>query len=198
MNQTNFEYGSFGRRVVAYILDALILAVPATIIGSIIPVLGGLIAWFFYAPVLEASELRATLGKYLMGLQVTDLAGGRISFRASVVRNLLKFITAVFLCIGFLVALFTKRRQTIHDILADTLVVRGRMESVSIPDAWSDSCKAVFTFGAMKEAFSRSENAGAGTFTSELERLQALKEKGALTEEEFARAKAKLLGEEKT
>src|SRR5690606_2364027 len=97
----------FGRRVLAYLLDALILAVPAAILGNVVPVLGGIVAWFFYAPVLEASELRATLGKYLVGIQVTDLSGRRISLRASVVRNILKVVSAILLFIGFIVALFS-------------------------------------------------------------------------------------------
>ncbi|MES2966088.1 MAG: RDD family protein [Bdellovibrionota bacterium] len=185
------NYSSLGRRVVALLLDGLIFAIPCAIANHLIPVLGGLIAWFFYAPVLEASELRATLGKHLMGIQVADLSGRRISLRAAVIRNLLKLVSGVIVMLGFVVALFTKRKQTLHDMLADSVVVYGRSET-PIPDAWVSSSREVFNAGSsiIKDNV-RSPNE---SMVTQLERLQNLREKGAISEDEFLAAKAKIFG----
>ncbi|MEK7356959.1 MAG: RDD family protein [Bdellovibrionota bacterium] len=184
-------YSSLGRRVVALFLDGLIFAIPCAIANSLIPVIGGIIAWFFYAPILESSEIRATLGKHLMGIQVADLSGRRISLKAAVIRNLLKIVSSALLFLGFVVALFTRRKQTLHDLLADTVVVYGRSET-SVPEAWVASSKEVFSMGqaVISEKFPGSSG---DSVVTQLEKLQALREKGAITEEEFLTAKAKIL-----
>jgi uncharacterized RDD family membrane protein YckC len=158
--------------------------VPAVVIGSVLPLIGGILVWFFYAPVLESSAIRATIGKYLLGIQVSDLAGHRLSLKAATIRNLLKIISTVLLFIGFFVAMFTRRRQSVHDLIADSVVVYGRSE-VAVADAWVDSAKSVF--GATGISVGRAPS------IAELERLAALREKGALNEEEYQAAKAKIL-----
>jgi uncharacterized RDD family membrane protein YckC len=185
----SLQYASLGRRILALILDSLILCIPLAIGAHVIPVLGAAIVWFFYAPILESSEIRATLGKHLCGIQVTDLSGRRLSFRASLIRNLLKVVSGILLCIGFFFALFSHKKQALHDMLADSIVVYGRNDS-SILDSWTTNVKSVF--------HSDSGNVGPAPLKqdsrlSELERLQILREKGTLTEEEFQDAKRKIL-----
>lgn len=184
------NYASLGRRIVALLLDGLIFAIPCAIANSLVPIIGGLVAWFFYAPVLEASELRATFGKHLMGIQVADLSGRRISLKASAIRNLLKLVSSAIVFIGFFFALFTKKKQTLHDMLADTLVVYGRSEA-NVADAWVATSKEVFN--ASKAVVN--EHVGSReSIVTQLEKLQVLREKGAISEEEFLVAKSKILG----
>jgi uncharacterized RDD family membrane protein YckC len=199
----NDLYASIGRRLLGFFLDALILVLPTLLANSILPLLGGVLIWFFYGPVLESSELRATIGKHLVGIQVTDEMGRRISLRAAVVRNLLKVISTVLLFVGFFFALFTRRKQALHDMLADTYVVYGRCEQ-PIADVWLASVKDTLgsfglTSGGAKPPKMSQETPGAGgdaeSTVTQLERLQALREKGAINEEEFQAAKRKLLGE---
>lgn len=182
--QTTPYYASIGRRFVAVLLDALILVIPAAMANHVIPVAGGILITFFYAPVLESSEVRATIGKHLMGIQVCDLAGRRISFRAAVIRYFMKIVSSVFLFLGHVVAFFTERKQALHDLVAETIVVYGRSEK-SIFDAWMDQCKSIFGSQQVREA----------SRLSELERLQALRERGALSEEEFQKEKKRVMGE---
>ncbi len=182
-------YASIGRRLLAFFLDGLILILPSIVANSVLPVLGGILIWFFYAPILESSELRATVGKHLVGIQVTDEMGRRISLRAAVVRNLLKVISTVLLFVGFFFALFTRRKQTLHDMLADTFVVYGRSEQ-AMADAWLASVKDCLSSIGVTSGTS----ATTASTLVQLERLQALREKGALSEEEFQAAKNKLLG----
>lgn len=191
MEHTYSNYASLGRRFVALLLDGLILLIPCAIGGNLIPVLGGIIVWFFYAPVLEASALRATIGKHLMGVQVVDSMGRRISLKAAVIRNALKFVSTAMLFAGFIMALFTRKKQGLHDLLAETYVVYGRNE-MPIGEAWVNSAREVFNFPPLQSE--ESHPSAASDAISQLERLQALREKGAITEEEFQEQKRRILG----
>jgi uncharacterized RDD family membrane protein YckC len=59
-----------------------------------------------------------------LGIRVTDLDGGRISFGRATGRYFGKILSGLILGIGFLMAAFTERKQALHDLLAGTLVVR--------------------------------------------------------------------------
>jgi uncharacterized RDD family membrane protein YckC len=73
---------------------------------------------------MESSAWQATLGKRLLGLQVTDLRGGRISFARATARYFAKLLSIFSVCIGFAMAGMTKRKQALHDIIAECLVIR--------------------------------------------------------------------------
>ena len=55
---------------------------------------------------------------------MTGLDGSRISLTRAIGRYFAKFLSALILCIGFLMVAWTQRKQGLHDILAETLVVR--------------------------------------------------------------------------
>ena len=68
-----------------------------------------------------------TVGKRLLGIRVTNLAGGRPSFGDFVVRTLLRLIDGLpaFYLLGFLVMLASPAGQRIGDRSADTIVIRA-------------------------------------------------------------------------
>ena len=80
---------------------------------------------FLYWPVLESSRWQATVGKRIMGLQVTDADGGRLSFVHALLRMLAKIVSSIPLGLGFVIAAFTARKQALHDLIVKTLVVRS-------------------------------------------------------------------------
>ncbi len=91
----------------------------------VVGVLLGIAAYILYFVKLETGPRQATIGKSILGLKVTDLAGGTISVGQSLGRFFIKnLFSGLFLCIGFLMALFTERKQALHDLAAGTLVVR--------------------------------------------------------------------------
>jgi uncharacterized RDD family membrane protein YckC len=57
---------------------------------------------------------------------VTDLDGRRISFGVATGRFFGKFISAIMLWIGFIMAEFTSKKQALHDIMASCLVIKKR------------------------------------------------------------------------
>jgi len=77
--------------------------------------------WLYFA-LQESSPLQATLGKRLLGIYVTDSNGERLTFIRATIRYFSKYLSSVFM-IGFIMAAFTKNKQGLHDLIADTLVV---------------------------------------------------------------------------
>ena len=83
------------------------------------------LTWLYFA-FCESSAWQATVGKLALGIRVTDLQGARIGFPRALGRYLAKYISAIILCIGFIMVAFTRRKQGLHDLIAGTLVLNGR------------------------------------------------------------------------
>jgi uncharacterized RDD family membrane protein YckC len=195
MEITSYQqnYASFSRRLLASFLDFILLIIPVMIAASILPVVGGVLVWLAYAPVLESSVIRATLGKKWMGIQVCSESGERLPFRMALLRALLKLLSSFFLFLPHLLALFTSRKQSAHDLLAETLVVYGRVE-VPTADAWAESFRSLFaSVSSLRAKGSSAGSSEESDKLAKLERLQSLYERGALTKEEFEGEKKKIL-----
>ena len=133
-NSGSLLFAGFWARLAAYFVDCAIIVIIslAIVVGSsfageegmLIGSIANLLVNLLYWPVLESSSRQATFGKSIVGIQVTDLNGNRVSFLRAFFRNLAKIISAIPLCIGFLLAAFTSRKQALHDIITDSLVVR--------------------------------------------------------------------------
>lgn len=88
-------------------------------------------AWL-YCAFTESSRHRATIGKRVMGLQVVTPAGDQLSFAQASVRHFMKFLSLFTAGIGFMMAGWTKRRQALHDMPSDVVVIRAPQESLSL------------------------------------------------------------------
>jgi uncharacterized RDD family membrane protein YckC len=84
---------------------------------------GILITWLYFT-ISESSPWQATLGKKLLGLKVADEAGNRIGFGKANGRYWSKILSALILCIGFIMVAFTEKKQGLHDKIAGTLVFK--------------------------------------------------------------------------
>jgi len=142
-------YGGFWIRVVAYIVDGILLnivfGVLSVVMGvSLMPTrfsnmdsvdaltsmgqlqLVSLVVTWLYFALLESSARGATVGKMIFGLRVVTDQGNRLSFLHATGRFFAKFISAIILCIGFIMVAFTDRKRGLHDIIASTLVIKAR------------------------------------------------------------------------
>lgn len=81
--------------------------------------------WLYFA-VCESSGWQATVGKLALGIRVTDMDGQRISFLRALGRYPAKILSSIILCIGFMMAGWTQRKQALHDMICSTLVLNGR------------------------------------------------------------------------
>ena len=84
-----------------------------------------MVTWLYFAA-CESSAWQGTLGKRALGIRVTNLTGGRITFMRATGRYFGKLLSAFILCFGFLMVAWTQRKQGLHDLLAQTLVLNGR------------------------------------------------------------------------
>ena len=73
---------------------------------------------------LQEAAFSTTLGKAIFGLRVVDLNGGRISWRAALIRNVLLFVDALLsLLVAAISMAISPNRQRVGDRFAHTLVV---------------------------------------------------------------------------
>ena len=144
-------YAGFLRRAAAYLVDSLVMLAPVLAIsfalerGSPWTPLLQLAAWWIYKAGLESGPRQATLGKRALGIKVTGVDGGRVSFGRASARFLGMLVSAFLLGIGFLMAAFTRRKQALHDMMASCLVVRADASAEEIAHA---SGTMPMTFGA--------------------------------------------------
>ena len=143
------DYAGFWLRLVAVLFDymviygVIILLVALLFffmkdIGSLQKLqafssLGGLflsVLPLLYFAYMESTPERATFGKKIAGIAVTDQNGERLSFVRSLIRNLAKIVSSIPLLAGFVIAAFTKKKQALHDIISDTLVVRAKPANI--------------------------------------------------------------------
>ena len=128
------EYSGFWARAAAYIVDSaivlaicLLLSIAANFAGEAGVAIAGIavaLIQLLYWPVLESSTHQATFGKRMLGIRVEHADGGRTTFLRALGRNVAKFISAIPLFLGFVMAAFTGRKQALHDIIAKCVVVR--------------------------------------------------------------------------
>ena len=138
-------YAGFWRRYIAVMIDALILIIPMVALDSLVPFAGTLLFSVLYYPILEASPLKATIGKVFMGLSVVNVTGGQITFKQSFIRYFMKTVSAVIFCIGYFMNLFTEKRQTLHDMVAQVYVVKAAAPTdLNYFDVWVDTVKNLF------------------------------------------------------
>ncbi len=127
MNLSGIQYAGFWLRFVAIFIDSLILVIPMVLVYAVFSDLGWFVnivlIWLYYAS-MESSEKQATLGKLAMGIKVTDLQGNQISFGRATGRHFAKMISGLTLFIGHIMAGFTEKKQALHDMIANCLVIK--------------------------------------------------------------------------
>ncbi|MBP2666185.1 MAG: putative rane protein YckC, family [Firmicutes bacterium] len=129
------RYAGFWIRLLAYILDAIVLGAITYPLVRVLSsmgigdsssnILSIAISWMYFA-VFESSEWMASPGKKVLGLIVTDEQGMKISIGRATRRYLAKIVSGLILGIGFIMIAFTARKQGLHDKIFHTLVLRTK------------------------------------------------------------------------
>ncbi len=117
------HYAGFWIRVVANIVDTLVLLIPMIIVDLIIPVVGGLILWIMYKGLFLGNWNGQTIGKKACGIRVVDLTLHPCSMGQAFGRTFAEFLSTIILLIGYLMVAFDGRKQSLHDKMAGTLHV---------------------------------------------------------------------------
>lgn len=123
MNE-DMQYASVGSRFVAVCIDGLILLIPNLIVQQVLDLSwAGMIISIAYS-VYFLSKTGATPGKKAMGVVVVKEDGNPLTVTDALVRSLSTILSGLALSIGYFWALFDKRKQTWHDKIACTLVLK--------------------------------------------------------------------------
>ncbi len=119
------RYASFSDRLLAGFIDAIIISAIYGVVSFTSFGLVGttVVTWLYYA-FTESSTMQASLGKSAMGLKVVDVDGRSINFWRASARYLIRFLSFAVFFIGVFVMFFNERRQTLHDILTNTVVLK--------------------------------------------------------------------------
>ena len=142
----NFNYAGFWRRFLASFLDGIILMVVNLLIGvvtglvlgltgvdsnstvyimvmSVINILNYLVMFSYY--VYFIGSRGQTVGKMIMGIKVMKFDGSNPSYVSAFLREVVgKLLSSIVLLLGYLWMLWDSKKQTWHDKIAGTVVVR--------------------------------------------------------------------------
>ncbi|WP_413289143.1 RDD family protein [Bdellovibrio sp. HCB337] len=200
MNSTTVEYAGFWRRLGGTLIDGVIVGLISIVFSLLrLESVGlSLLLAVLYQPFFEASELQGTPGKALLDMRITDMNGNRITFKKSLIRYAVRIVSSLFVCIGYLFMLFTEKKQTLHDLAAETLVVRGDIKDVNYFQAWYNQVLEVLGMvdKVPQKRASTPEVGGTSTMQaspSDLAGLYELYQKGILTEAEYNQKREELL-----
>lgn len=153
-----YPYAGFWRRAVALLVDSLIIGIVASVLYiavlgtqffrlmtqtpqnqdpkaflsilvsmTLFQIFTFVFFWLYFA-LQESGKAQATVGKRVMGIKVVGADGGRISFWRATGRTFGKMVSNMTLYFGYYMAGFTKKRQALHDLMADTYVVQDSFQ----------------------------------------------------------------------
>jgi uncharacterized RDD family membrane protein YckC len=139
------EYAGFWIRFGAKFIDWIIVGAANTILSFaagliIFPALSSpnslstlilpFILQFFQIAIAAAyttwflGKYAATPGKMACGIKVVTGDGDRVSYLRAFGRYFAEMISAIILCIGFIMAAFDEQKRALHDRICDTRVIR--------------------------------------------------------------------------
>ena len=135
---SKMEYAGFWRRFAALLIDGILLSVlflPLIFILAFAGAVVAIVVWYFlfiifsvWYEVYFIGKYGATYGKKWMDLKVVSEKGQLIGYKGAFIRWIGRLIVGFTFFIGYLLILFTERKQGLHDKIAGTVVVNGKTE----------------------------------------------------------------------
>ena len=138
----NVVYAGFWKRYASYFLDSVVVSVvnipislifngigavsgneSVALVMSLLAMVAGLALGVAYYAGFHASAGGATLGKMAVGIKVVRGNGERLTLGRGIGRYFGFLLSSLTLMIGFIMAAFTERKQALHDMICDTVVV---------------------------------------------------------------------------
>ena len=137
-NLDNVHYVGFWARVLALILDCIIVTAPLFLVyliififstNEVITILTISIVSIIVYPVYEiimVGKKGATLGKMVIRAKIVKANGEEIDMSSSALRFVGKIVSSLTLYIGYIMVAFTGKKQGLHDMIAKTYVIYKR------------------------------------------------------------------------
>lgn len=145
--------GVMSRRVIAFLIDLVIISIPVLFVGVFIFVFGLVtfgVGWVLYALLQPAvviwalayygltfgSPASATIGMRVMDLEMRTWYGSPAYFVLGAVHAIVYWISVSFLTpLILLVGFFNERRRLLHDILIGTVVINNPARAQALRSA---------------------------------------------------------------
>lgn len=116
----NFPRASFWERLGAAFLDVIIVSILSALVGG--PPLGFLVALAYFAGMWAWKG--TTIGGIVLNLKVVRLDDQPVTFTVALVRGLASALSVIVLFLGFLWMIWDREKQTWHDKIAGTVIIR--------------------------------------------------------------------------
>jgi uncharacterized RDD family membrane protein YckC len=117
----------FGRRLLAFLIDTVLIVIVAGIAFAISDALGYVVYIVLalgYYGYFEGSPSGQTIGKKALGIRVIDFnTGGPIGYGRGFLRWIGKIVSGIPCYLGYLWMLWDREKQTWHDKIATSVVV---------------------------------------------------------------------------
>ena len=139
MNLSKNFYAGFWTRVVAFLIDLIVVYATASLLNTLsfgllnkqvdFPILGEeslsyVIVIFTYL-IAMTYFFSQTLGKMIMKIKVETNKGDKLSFTDVIYREIVGRLLTIFLAnLPYLAIAFTNKKKGLHDFIADTVVVK--------------------------------------------------------------------------
>jgi uncharacterized RDD family membrane protein YckC len=154
VTQPEFFEGVTSRRILAFLIDLLVITVPMIVLAIFIFIFGivtlgfGWLLFFLFSPITViwavlyygltlGSPASATLGMRVMELEMRTWYGSPSYFLLGAVHAIVYWVTVTFLTpFVLLVAFFNMRRRLLHDILLGTVVVNTEARARTLRQAY--------------------------------------------------------------
>jgi uncharacterized RDD family membrane protein YckC len=146
-----------GRRIVQYIVDAILFGIVVALVSwalnrghggihallYIILIVVDVVWYALYWAAWPFSHRGQTVGMQLMELRVIGMDGGVASFMQLFVRSiLLVLFTPLSLIVGIITMMFSRYRQRVGDHMARTMVVRSSVEPLGAAQEYAGAGQA--------------------------------------------------------
>lgn len=158
--QTSYDkdrviYAGFFSRLAAFLLDSVLVTAALSIFKFIVWIIKLAVGdAIIFKPILFSYNVfdilfylltvgyfvlmtyfcGATVGKALMKLKVVDTEGQKLTFISVLIRETVgRYLSALIMYVGYIIAGFDSRKQGLHDKIADTFVIYNYPQPVRRP-----------------------------------------------------------------
>jgi len=153
-NQSQTKLASIPKRLGAVFIDIIIVGLISLVIGFIlnflIPepksytkemnesannalyIVTAIVVDMLYTVILMSSTKSGTYGQQSMEIKVTKLDGSQLDYVTTWIRYFSSYISSIIFKLGYATALFTPKKQTLHDLFAGTVVVETNKQNYNV------------------------------------------------------------------
>lgn len=141
-SKSKTPYASAWQRILAFVIDGIVLLIGIAFFVTLLNIESALLGGMMHSSVLaeillmelygllyfvffHISRFQGSIGMMVMGLVLVDEASNkRMEWRQALLRYVSQLFSVTFAFVGYLMIIWTPKKQALHDMLADSLVLK--------------------------------------------------------------------------